>query len=532
MDAIAKEVIRRFDRLQTTRRDYENAWQEIRELVLPHHSDFQRKFPIGDIRSTAIFDGTAVDAAEELANEITTNTTSATDRWFSLEVTDDVEGLNQDPDVIGWLEAVADSIYTQYSHPASKFYQTIYEANQELVGFGTSIINQEWVDGHLLFRAFPLADCYLDQNSKNQIDTVYRCLEYDSRQLIQEFPDSPLPEQVYDDKDGAKTWEVIHGVYPRRDKYNESSKGKPFASCWVLKEKGLTLKESGYNSLPYHVARWTTLSGEVYGRGPAIKCLPDIRMLNRMEYTIIKAAQKRTDPALFALNDGYLGPIKTAPGSINFIESMDALPRVVDVNGDLPFAEDKSEQKRQAIRRAFYGEWVKWNQKTERQSAYEISELVDQQLRKMGGIVGRLQGETHGPLIERSYELMMERQKFPQAPPMLQGREIKIVYVSAAARAQMGTKLASMNRWLQNIIPIAQAKPEIMDVINASGWASAAARYTGVPRGVINSPEQVQQIQADREQQAQLQQIAGAAEPASKAIKNLAEAQQMGNIAL
>jgi hypothetical protein len=182
--------------------------------------------------------------------------------------------------------------------------------------------------------------------------------------------------------------------------------------------------------------------------------------------------------------------------------------------------------------RSFYGDWVKWNQKTERQSAYEVSELVDQQLRKMGGIVGRLQGETHGPLIERSYELMMERQKFPPAPPMLEGREIKIVYVSAAARAQMGTKLASMNRWLQNIIPIAQSKPEIMDVINASGWANAAARYTGVPRGVINSPDQIQQIQADREQQAQMQQIAGAAEPASKAIKNLAEAQQMGNIAL
>jgi hypothetical protein len=249
-----------------------------------------------------------------------------------------------------------------------------------------------------------------------------------------------------------------------------------------------------------------------------------------MEYTIIKAAQKRTDPALFALNDGYLGPIKTAPGSINFIESMDALPRVVDVAGDLPFAEDKSEQKRQAIRRAFYGDWVKWNQKSERQSAYEISELVDQQLRKMGGIVGRLQGETHGPLLERSYELMMARGKFPDPPPMLQGREIRVVYVSPAARAQMGTKLTAMNRWLQNIIPIAQAKPEIMDVINASGWANAAARYTGVPRGVVNSPKEVQQIQAKREEDQQMQQMIGAAEPASQAIKNLAQAQQAGNI--
>jgi hypothetical protein len=134
--------------------------------------------------------------------------------------------------------------------------------------------------------------------------------------------------------------------------------------------------------------------------------------------------------------------------------------------------------------------------------------------------------------LERSYELLAERQKLPVPPPAIQGREIRIVYVSAAARAQMGTKLASMNRWLQNIIPIAQAKPEIMDVINASGWANAAARYTGVPRGVINSPEEMQQIQAEREQQAQMQQLAGAAEPTSKAIKNLAEAQQMGNVAL
>jgi hypothetical protein len=532
MDPIAKEVLSRFDRLTVDRRDYESAWQEIRELVMPHHSDFQRKMPIGDIRSTAIFDGTAVDAAEELANEITINTTSATDRWFSLEVVDDTEGVNQDAEVVGWLEGVADSIYAQYANPASKFYQSIYEANQELVGFGTSILNQEWVDGHLLFRAFPLADCFLDQNNKGQIDTVFRNLEYDSRQLIQEFPDSPLPDQVYEGKDSGKKWEVVHAVYPRSDKYNLSSKGKPYASCWVLKEKGITLKESGYDSMPYHIARWTTLSGEVYGRGPAIKCLPDIRMLNRMEYTVIKAAQKRTDPALFALNDGYLGPIKTSPGSINFIESIDAVPRVIDMNGDLPFAETKSEQKRMAIRRSFYGDWVKWNQKTERQSAYEISELVDQQLRKMGGIVGRLQGETHGPLLERSYELMMARGKFSQAPPILEGREIRVVYVSPAARAQMGTKLAAMNRWLQNIIPIAQSKPEILDVINPSGWANAAARYTGVPRGVINSPAEVAQMQAQRQEEQQVQQALGAAEPASQAIKNLAEAQQAGNIVM
>ena len=82
-------------------------------------------------------------------------------------------------------------------------------------------------------------------------------------------------------------------VFPRKDNdaYGGIKVKKAYASIWVLLKDKEIITEGGFDSFPYHTARWTKLAGETYGRSPAMTCLPDIRMVNMMSKTIIKAVQ-------------------------------------------------------------------------------------------------------------------------------------------------------------------------------------------------------------------------------------------------
>ena len=62
-------------------------------------------------------------------------------------------------------------------------------------------------------------------------------------------------------------------------------------------------------------------SNEIYGRSPAMTALPDVKMLNEMSKTTIKAAQKQVDPPLLVPDDGFLLPVRTVPGGLNFYRS-------------------------------------------------------------------------------------------------------------------------------------------------------------------------------------------------------------------
>jgi hypothetical protein len=119
---------------------------------------------------------------------------------------------------------------------------------------------------------------------------------------------------------------------------------------------------------------------------------------------------------------------------------------------------------------------------------------------------------------------------FPPAPPLLQRRNLSVSYVSAAARAQEGTKAISMGKFAQELLPMAQIDPGILDIIDTDKFASRLAMIRGVSRTVLRSPEDMAKMREERMKQQQMQQLAQVAGPASQAVKNLSEANKTGNI--
>jgi len=403
----------------------------------------------------------------------------------------------------------------------------LHEAYMDLGSFGTCVLNQEWdADfGGIIFAARPLQMCYFTEDSRGRIDTVCRYFAWSVRQLKQEFGELPAGILKYAD-DPDKLIDVVHWVGPRvdRDVAKVNAKNKPIASIWISLTTHETLLESGYDGFPYHVARWTKLAGEVYGRGPAKKCLPDIKMLNQMEKTILKAGQKQVDPPLILRNDAFMLPIATSPGSMIFKEDEESQIVPLETKGNLPWGEEKAEQKRKFINQCFYADWIKMEKENVEMTAYEVQDRRDEKLRLLAPIFGRLIGELHGPMIARSYTLLNSHGRIPRAPGMIAKAKLKVGYLSPAAMAQSGAKATVISRYLNDLSPMAQINPDIMDAVDLDKAAQVLAIARGVPRIILRGPEELKQLRAQKQQAQAAQQAAQTAEPISKSVKNLADA--------
>jgi hypothetical protein len=96
------------------------------------------------------------------------------------------------------------------------------------------------------------------------------------------------------------------------------AKDKPIASVYYHADTRMLLSEGGFDDFPFMVPRFVKDSVSTYGRSPAMNALPDVKMLNKMSEVTIRAAQKQIDPPLMVPDDGFMLPVRTTPGSLNF----------------------------------------------------------------------------------------------------------------------------------------------------------------------------------------------------------------------
>ena len=523
-------LINDHDKLVAIRAHWEGHWQDIRDLVRPSGDEIRRITTPGRVKSQFMYDATAPDACEQLASGLQSFLMSPVERWFLLRV----NGMEdtRDHQVLMWLEAVADIIYKQFQSPKSNLANAASELLLDLASYGTANMYAEWNadERRPLFRAYPIRDCWIKENHRGRVDTLHRAVKMTKRQVIQAFGEEKTPKKIRECKDEMRKWDIIHVVRPREDRDVQSflPTQMPFASYWISRETRDLIIESGFKSFPYMVTRWITLSDDdAYGRSPAMKALPDIKMINAMVKTLIKVGQKAADPPLVVPNDGFLLPLATHPGSLIFkepgVENIEQLP---GGERNLPITREIIMDYRAKIQIAFHADWLRMEKENKEMTAFEVQDRRQEKLMFLAPMLGRQETELLGPLIGRTYSMLLDHGMIPPAPPQLGGRTIKPEYTSPAAKAQESLKALEIDRFVQETIPLAQVDQSVLDNIDFDRLMSEKARYRGVSRMVLRSPEEVEEIRASRQQQEQVAAAAQIAEPATKAMKNLAEAQQ------
>lgn len=515
-------TIDRLGKLKQIRSPWENTWQDCTDFVNPRRGDFNAQRSQGDrTRFDKVYDSTAPLANEQLAAGLHGYLTAPSETWFTLILEKMRE--EEDEQTQMWLQGVVDMMFREVFHsPNSNFGSMIHELYLDLGSYGTGVLYVEDKPGRPInFRTYHLAECYIAENAEGAVDTLYRQYKHSGRQLVQMYKDK-LPEKFIENvyKDPHKEYTCIHAVEPR-DTFNPDSKlakNMPWMSAYILEEEKLVLNVGGFNEFPYMVPRWTKTAGEVYGRSPAMTAMPDIKMINEMSKTVIKAAQKATDPPLLVPDDGFMLPLRTIPGGLNYYRSGTqdkVMPLIEGVRPDIGL--EFIDSRRTHVLKTFHVDWMQMREGPS-MTATEVLQRQEERMRLMGPMVGRLQFELLGPMIDRVFNIMARRKMLPPPPPAIEGRNMRIDYVSPVARAQKTQQLFSFTRLLEALVPLGNIKPEVFDNIDADGTVRWAAKLLDAPLETLLSVEKLQAMRQQRsDQQAEMAEVARGREMAATA---------------
>ena len=531
-DPRATGLLKRYRTLQTNRSHWESHWQELGDYICPRKADITKKRTGGDKRTELLFDGTAVHAAELMSASLHGMLTNAATPWFDLRYENNE--LNGDDEAKEWLEGATDVMYQHLAR--SNFQEQIHELYSDLVTFGTAVIFIENDDDDgFRFSTRHIAEVYVSENEQGRVDTVFRKYKTTARAAVRQFGEQQVTQRIskLNSDDPYAEIELLHIVMPReeRNRRKKNAVNKPFASIYLDPDEKMVIGESGYDEFPYCVPRFLKASFEIgYGRSPAMTALPDTKMVNKMSEVVIRAAQLQIHPPLMVPDDGFMLPVRTTPGGLNFYRS-GTRDRIepLNIGANNPLGEMQLDQRRQAIRSAFYVDQLILGTGPQ-MTATEVVSRTEEKMRLLGPVMGRLQAELLQPLIGRCFAILSRQKKFAPAPPMLQDGNIDIEYVSPLAKAQRSGDIQGILQMIEFLMPLMQLDQGVADYLDMDGLAKHIIKVTGTPAAVVRGEGEVSGIRENRaaamQQQQEMmmaQQMASAAGEAAPALRAVDE---------
>jgi hypothetical protein len=512
--------VQRYMDLKDQRKEWENEWEDIRDYILPRTGRFDEDTKPGENetgRYNKILDATASRALRVLAAGMQGGLTSPARPWFKLSLYD--EDLLDIKPISEWLEKVQKRMYTLFSR--SNFYNAIHRLYKEECGYGQAVVVVEEDDvDDARFVVLTCGEYYLVENERGMIDTMYRVLWMQARQMEQKFGKSVLPDdvkkQLEEDNGNPFAWfKVLHCIRPRKnlDASKLDNLNFPFESIYIAMQNDYPIvRESGYRESPLAAPRWETNTGDVYGRSPGHDVLPDTKMLMEETADYLKALQKQNDPPLKG-TAGLKNEVSHLSATVTYTNDQmqnDALKPIYEVKPDIAAMVAARQDTRQQIREGLYNDlFLMLIEPTPNMTATEVAERHEEKLLMLGPVIERQFYELLTPIIERVYAIMGRKGMIPEPPPELtdaiqnDGRtqDMKIEYVSLLAQAQKLVATQSIRAVTAYITGMAEYKPEVLDKLNHDSAVDEYVEATGAPSVMINNEDTIKEIRDNREAQ-------------------------------
>lgn len=528
----AARIIRDYEAEAAARAAWVSVWQEISEWMLPSRASFTTTpAPGADRRGGKLLDTTAEQAIEDTAAGLHGMFTSAAQRWFMLRPAGPVS-RGTTKQVLMWLGAVMEEAYGVLNSASSQFHPQMDAFYQDMIGFGTSILNDEETNGDerspVVYRTLHLAGCYPRPNRFGTFDTMYRCVPMSYQEIVDRWGEGVLTEdmRLKYQRTPNEQINVIHAVQPRRlESATYGSKGYPFASVWIVERTKHVLHEGGYQEFPYHIGRWRVRTGEVFGVGPGLRMLPETKMLNEMARTVLKAAQLAIQPPLQAPDRNFLGPVRTYPNAISYYRtgSQDRIEPIYTAQR-VDIGERLLQQQRDLIRRGFFADAFQITSDSDgvNVKATFTMQRRDDQFRRLAPISSRME-QMFTSMLARLYRILKRAGRIPPPPPEIEAFDIE--YVSPVARAMRTAEADDIFRLLELAAPLGEIDPSALANIDANAAVRiAGTKLFNVPAEVMRSEREVRDIQDQQREQQKSQQALEQGGVASAALKDVAHA--------
>lgn len=522
----------RFAALKQERSDWDGHYKDLSEYFLPRTG----RFVASDVnrnskRWNSIYDSTGTRALRTLSAGMMSGMTSPARPWFRLTL-EDGELAEYGPVKI-WLHEVTERMRGAFAR--SNTYRTLSSLYEELGLFGTaaSIVVPDF---NGVIRHYPLTagEYALATDNRREVSTMFREWDMTVSQVVREFGlgnCSSTVQNLY--KNGGKGLDsyvtIVHCIEPRYDR--DHSKGDntnmPWASVYFEKgaDDSKLLRESGFKTFPVIAPRWATTGNDVYGYSPAMEALGDVKQLQHEQLRKAEAIDYMTKPPLRMPTALMNQPHSRNPGAVVFSDSPDSIQSLYEVNLNLNHLLADIQDVRERINGAFFADLFMMlaNDARSGTTAREIAERHEEKLLMLGPVLERLHNEMLDPLIDITFNHLLDGNMLPPPPEELQGMDLKVEFVSTLAQAQRAVGVQAVDRLLGTVGALAGLRPDVVDKLDTDQIVDDYAAMLGVDPTLIVADDEVAQIRQARAEQQQQQQMAEQMQPMVETAKTASD---------
>lgn len=503
----------RWAALKSERSSWDTHWKDVSDVLMPRAGRYMTgDRNKGKKRYNNIYDSTGTRGLRILSAGMMAGMTSPARPWFRL-ATGDTE-LTRSHAVRVWMADVTRLMLDVFQR--SNLYRSLHGMYEELGAFGTAacIVTPDYND---VIRCYPLTigEYAISTDFRGQVNTLYREFDLTVGQIVAEFGLDACSDSVRDAHERGRLDEwvtVIHAIEPRenRDISKSDNLNMPFSSCYFESSAGARapLRESGFRRFPAICPRWATTGGDIYGTGPGMEALGDIKQLQHEQLRKAQGIDYMTNPPLQVPIGLKNREIETLPGGVTYVDTSNphgGIRSAFEVRLDLSHLLADIQDVRERINSVFFADMFMMmaNDTRSNITATEVAERHEEKLLMLGPVLERLNNEMLDPLVEMTFDYMMEAGIVPPPPAELQGQDIRVEFVSMLAQAQRAIGINSIDRFVNSLAGMAQIKPDVLDKLNSDKWADIYADSLGVDPEVLLSDDEVSMIRENRAKQAQ-----------------------------
>lgn len=506
--------------LKQIRLDYEYDLKEMAKYFAPNLVLIDDTTKTKRSKWSNIINNTCLYSSRIMASGMQSGLTSPARPWVKIGIED--WDLSENAEVRAWLDDTTSRVLTTLRR--SNFYNSAHSLYKVLGIFGTAgqLQTQDFQD-ITLFKTLMTGRYWVGMNSRGRIDRVVILNRMNVHQMVEEFGYSKCDistQNAYSKQDYFEERDVWTAIFPnpfarRKDeRIIIGANEKPFVSCHWVDNHDVPLKTSGYDRFPCQVPRWETTDNEAYGIGCGIVAIGDTKAMQMKEKEKAKGLQKIVNPPKSAPSEMRNGqyPISGLPGGITYRPpntAADAIQPTEVVNLPLQYMLEDIRIDEERVKRAFFVDLFLATIDSDRRqvTATEIAERHEEKLIQLGPVIENLGTEFLDPCIERTFEIMMYHRQIAPPPEIIQGKPLKLEYISVLAQAQQQVGIGSIEKFMSFTGYAAQFFPDAVDKVDFDQAIDEVGNMLGVSQRIIVSDDKVaEKRNARAQQQQQMQQ--------------------------
>lgn len=504
MRLTVEAIKKRYNKARSNQDNYRDLFESAYELALPQRNMFSEREQ-GESKMEYVYTSVGMEAVNSFVNRMQSALTQPFMRWAEL-VAGPLVPEDQEDELNELLSTITDTIFNYIN--GSNFNTSVSEMYYDLaVGTGALLVLEgKTSEEPYNFVCVPQSELALEEGVHGTIGAIFRKYKLKPRLIKQTWPDAgSLPSELEDNPE--KEVELTEATY-----YDDKEQ-KWYYDVLYSDDR---LVERTMLESPWIIVRWSKLPNEVYGRGPLLQALPDLKMYNKMrEYAIRSYAMNAVgmytvmggdeiNVENIVLEPGALIPVQRNGGPDG--ASISALPST----GDFQMQEVEADRMETAINRMMMNDKLP-PMAGPVKSATEIVERIKDAQVDIGAAYGRLMYEFVIPLFKRLISIGEAKGIIVMPEGIeLDNLTASVSVLSPIARTQRVADVENTVRGIQTVYQLDPTGQIAALLLKMEETGEFILRNTGTPADLINTDDEREAIKAEAAQVAQAQAAAGA----------------------